>query len=291
MQMRALFCTLCCILLTFTICYGFKPVVRHVRPLKTSLFMGRAAAVRAATKSRTDAAKAKNNGRYAKKIIMAVKAGGPDPDINRQLASVISDAKSANVPKDIIARNIEKASAATTMDFKESLFEFYGHGGVGLLVRVLTDNDNRAAADVNLVAKKNSLKTAASNSVAFKFEKKQRLDVGKVIDEDTLMEICLECGVDDYQLRTDIDGCVSSPMEENTSVIYVDLKNMAALRDALTAKGYDISARLMSIPLEGYTALEDADFEANMAAIDAFDALDDVDLVEHNIDMKGDDSE
>jgi transcriptional/translational regulatory protein YebC/TACO1 len=116
------------------------------------------------------------------------------------LAQVIADAKVANVPKDIITRNIEKASAAATADFKESVFEFYGHGGVGLLVNVLTDNDNRANADVNLVAKKNLLKAAAANSVRFKFEKKARLDVAAVLSEDRLMEICLESGVDDYDL-------------------------------------------------------------------------------------------
>lgn len=102
--------------------------------------MGRAAAVRAATKAKTDAAKGKNNGRFAKKIIMAVKAGGPDPSVNRQLAQVIDDAKTAQVPKDIVTRNIEKAKAAATADYKQSVFEFYGFGGVGILVNVLTDN-------------------------------------------------------------------------------------------------------------------------------------------------------
>ena len=70
---------------------------------------------------------------------MEVKAGGPDPESNRQLAVVIAEAKAANVPKDVIDRNIEKASAAATADFKESVFEFYGHGGVGILVNVLVN--------------------------------------------------------------------------------------------------------------------------------------------------------
>ena len=154
--------------------------------------MGRAAAVRAATKAKTDGAKAKNNARFAKKIIMAVKAGGADPDKNRALGQVMADAKVANVPKDVVTRNIEKASAAATADFKSSVFEFYGHGGCGLIVNVLTDNDNRAAADVNLVAKKQALKNAAMNSVLFKFDTKARLNLQKAIEEDQLMEVCLE---------------------------------------------------------------------------------------------------
>lgn len=253
------------------------------------LFMGRAAAVRANTKARTDAAKAKNNGRFAKKIIIAVKAGGPDPVVNRQLAQVIADAKVANVPKDIITRNIEKATASASADFKESTFEFYGHGGVGLLVHVLTDNDNRAAADIALVAKKNFLKPAAINSVKFKFQTKARLDIKQVMDEEELMTLCLENNVDDYELLTEVTGCPLNPMEEGQSVVFVDMKDMATLRDVLREKNIAVEARLQSVPMDGFVGVTDEEFDLNMAALSAFEALDDVDSIEHNIDMVGDD--
>ena len=249
------------------------------------LFMGRAAAVRAATKAKTDGAKAKKNNLFAKRLIIAVKAGGPDPEVNRQLGQVISDAKAAQVPKDIIQRNIEKAST-TKSDYKQSVFEFYGYGGVGLLVNVLTDNDNRASADVNLVAKKNNLKSATSNSVKFKFDMKAKLEIDTIISEDDLMELCLEVGVDDYLLKTEIDGCFSSPTDENKSVIYVDLKDMGALRDILRSKGRAVETSIAAIPKEGYLAVSDEDFDLNMNAIDAFEALDDVDSIEHNIDLR-----
>lgn len=255
------------------------------REIRSELFMGRAAAVRAATKAKTDGAKAKNNNRYAKKIISAVKAGGPDPTVNRQLGVVIAEAKVANVPRDIITRNIEKASSATQADFKESLFEFYGHGGVGILVNVNTDNDNRASSDVNLVAKKNLLKPAATNSVAFKFTKKARLDVRSVINEDELMELCLEVGVDDYELRLEANGCPLNPAEEGHSSIFVNLNDMAVLRDALRAKNLEIESKLAYVPNESFISVSDEAFEANDAALRAFEDLDDVDSVEHNIDM------
>ena len=263
---------------------GFTLTNAVTRRRCSTLFMGRAAAVRAATKAKTDGAKAKNNARFAKKIIMAVKAGGADPDKNRALGQVIADAKVANVPKDVVTRNIEKASAAATADFKSSVFEFYGHGGCGLIVNVLTDNDNRAAADVNLVAKKQLLKNAAMNSVLFKFDTKARLNLQKAIEEDQLMEVCLEvracvracvpcpsfatvftvltfplppptappphrqAGVDDYELRTEVDGNPLGPPEEGQASIYVDVKDMAALRDALRAAGYDLETSLASVP-------------------------------------------
>lgn len=77
------------------------PTSQHASRL-SPLFMGRAAAVRAATKSKTDAKKAKTNAIYGKKIIMAVKqGGGPDPDSNRQLGDVVKQAKANNVPIDV----------------------------------------------------------------------------------------------------------------------------------------------------------------------------------------------
>ena len=200
---------------------SFKGILCKPRIHNFSIFMGRAAAVRAKTKARTDGAKAKNNNRYAKKIIQAVKAGGPDPVSNRALQVLIAESKANNVPNDVIERNIKKArylfdnfhiiftttttntntnttttffqiisiskqinfytfasvSNADTADFKESVFEFYGHGGVGFIINVLTDNDNRASGEIALAAKKNGLKTATSGSVSFNFDKKARLDV------------------------------------------------------------------------------------------------------------------
>lgn len=253
--------------------------------------MGRAANVRKVTKARTDGAKAKNNGRFAKKIIMAVKAGGVDTTVNRQLAQVIEEAKVANVPKDIIQRNIEKASAATTANFKESVFEFYGHGGAGLLVNVLTDNDNRAAKEVHLAGKKLGLKPATANSVAFKFVKKARIDLQAAVPEDVLLDLCLAAGVEDYEQRTAVNGCPLSPTEEGRGVVYVGVSDMSSLRDALRGRGYQLEARLVQVPLDGFLQMGDEAFEANLAAISAFEALDDVDSVEHNIDMTDDSEE
>lgn len=261
--------------------------------------MGRAAAVRAATKAKTDAAKAKNNNRYAKKIIQAVKAGGPDPLVNRMLATVIQEAKTSNVPNDVIDRNVKKASDASTANYKESLFEFYGHGGVGIIVNVLTDNDNRASSDVALVAKKNALKPATGGSVIFNFDKKARLDISSptptdkkasalpALTEEKVMEICLESGIDDYEFRSVADGSQFSPSDEGTSVIYVAMSDLSNMRDAVIKTGYKVEASLRNLPKEGCVAVADDVFELNIKAFDAFEELDDVDLVEHNMDLTG----
>ena len=165
------------------------------------------------------------------------------------------------------------------------MFEFYGHGGVGFIINVLTDNDNRANSDINLVAKKNSLKPAATNSVTFKFETKARLDVNTILDEDELMELCLENDVDDYLLYTVCDGSLTGPQSDGESSILVALDDMTSLRDGLREKGLEVNSRLARVPLEGTIEVGDQDFEQNMAAIGAFEALDDVDSIEHNMDL------
>ena len=124
------------------------------------------------------------------------------------------------------------------------------------------------------------------NSVKFKFDTKARLDLGVAITEDELMEICLENNVDDYILNIDVDGGFLSPSDEGKSVIFVDLKDLAALRDALRAKNYLVEASIAAVPKEGFVTISDEDFDLNMAAIDAFEALDDVDSIEHNIDLR-----
>lgn len=204
--------------------FGFGNNIVMVRPnyfqfyRSSSLFMGRAAAVRANTKARTDGAKAKTYGIFAKRIISSVKVGGPDASVNRQLGAVLADAKAANVPSDVIKRNIEKASSTSTADYKSFVFEYIGPGGTYIIVNVATDNNNRASQDVALVCKKNILKSGTSGSVLFQFLTKARLDINKVLDEDELMNICLENGVDDYELRTIVDGSSLSPKEEGNCV-------------------------------------------------------------------------
>ena len=282
------------VLLTFMVAssfhHGFQASSRTRFRRHSSLFMGRAAAVRAATKSKTDAAKAKNNNRFAKKIIMVTKAGGPDPDQNRALAATIKEAKANDVPMDVIKRNIAKASEKDQQDYAESLFEFVGAGGVNFLVNVVTDNGNRAANDINLVGKKSDFKAGSKGSVAFNFDKKSRIDVNAVLEEDPLLELCLESDVDDFDLRTEVTGNPTDPTEEGKSVVFVNTDDMTKLRDALMGAGYECSARLTYVPKAGYREVSsEEDFQRNLDAIEKFEACDDVDCVDHDMDLSGDD--
>jgi transcriptional/translational regulatory protein YebC/TACO1 len=275
-----LVCIAICAGLTRALWHGGNNCIAFRASLR--VYMGRASVVRAVTKAKSDDSKAKNNNHYAKKIIMAVKSGGNDPVSNRLLHQLLIEAKQANVPKEIIMRNIEKAST-TSSNYKESVFEFYGHGTICFLVNVLTDNDNRAAKDVFLVAKNHGLKPATINSVAFKFTKKARLLVSPRVEDDQLLQLCVDEDVDNYELEERTQELVESSNWGSSSCIYVDIKDMAKLRDALRTKGYIVSTALANIPNEGFTSIASDAMEANLAAIADFEKLNDVDSIEHNM--------
>ncbi|CAM9773683.1 unnamed protein product, partial [Hapterophycus canaliculatus] len=148
------------------------------------VMMGRRAAKIAKVKGREDAKRGKAFARIGKKIIMAVKAGGPNEDTNKQLADTIKEAKHNSVPKDNIARAIKRAVDGSQGDFKEVVYEAYGHGGTGMVITALTDNVNRAIAEVKTVWRKQGLKQAAQGSVLFQFEKRGRVEIQGEVDEE-----------------------------------------------------------------------------------------------------------
>lgn len=104
-------------------------------------------------------------------LLHRAKAGGPDPVSNTALADVLRQARDAQVPKDIIERNIKKASEANQADFQEMLFEAYGPGGTGFLIECLSDNVNRSSSEVRAAVTKAGGKMAEQGSVAFNFKR------------------------------------------------------------------------------------------------------------------------
>jgi YebC/PmpR family DNA-binding regulatory protein len=239
--------------------------------------MGRAAAVRAATKGKTDAKKAKVNAYYGKKIIMAVKQGGSsDPVANRQLADLIKAAKQNSVPMDNINRAIKRATEKDAGDFSEAKFEAYGFGGASFIINVLSDNSNRSTADVRTAVNKNKGKMAEQGSVLFMYDLKGKIEVPSVVDEEELLDAAIEAGVEDMEL-TEGD-------EEGTTIIFTDPKDTSALFEAVKAIGKDEGAKMsLSHVSKAPVECSEDDFDKNMAIVDALEELDDVDSVEHNM--------
>ena len=126
-----------------------------------------------ATKGKADAARGKIFTKIGREIAVAVKLGGPDPNINSKLYDVIQKAKQNNMPNDNIQRSIKKASGGEDGGNYDSItYEGYGSHGVAFIVQCLTDNRNRTAADVRHLFDKYNGSLGTSGSVTYMFDYK-----------------------------------------------------------------------------------------------------------------------
>ncbi|HNX35804.1 MAG TPA: YebC/PmpR family DNA-binding transcriptional regulator [Kiritimatiellia bacterium] len=151
-------------------------------------------------KGAADAKRGKIFSKIAKEMTIVAKAGGGDPGSNPTLRTLISKAKAVNMPNDNIDRAIKKGTGELAADILEEItYEGYAQGGVGLVVKVLTDNKNRAAAEVRNIFKKSGSDFAGLGSVSRSFERKGTIMIPAAdgVTEDGLMEIVLGAGADD----------------------------------------------------------------------------------------------
>lgn len=223
-------------------------------------------------KERADKKKGKIFSRLMKEVISAVKQGGPDPKVNAKLRMVIQKAKAANIPNDNIEKNIKKASSKDQAEYFEMMYELYGHGGVGILAEVMTDNKNRISSDMRIATNKCGGTVAAPNAVSYNFEKKAVFKIPqKNVDEDELFLAVTEQGAEDFQKEEDF-FIVTAPVE-NFDVLktYLDEQSIA----------YEESEIEMIPKLT--IECSDEDIEANMKLIEWLENLDDVDAVYHNM--------
>lgn len=157
-------------------------------------------------KGAADAKRGKIFSKIAKEMTIVAKSGGGDPANNPTLRTLISKAKAVNMPNDNIDRAIKKGTGELAADiFEEITYEGYAQGGIGLVVKVVTDNKNRAAAEVRNIFKKNNSDFAALGSVSRNFERKGTILIpaAEGVTEDALMEIVLGAGADDLIAEED----------------------------------------------------------------------------------------
>ena len=145
-------------------------------------------------KEKTDGAKAKIFTKIGRELAVAVKeGGGSDPNSNSKLKDCIAKAKACNVPNDNIERIIKKAAGETDGEkFESIVYEGYGPCGVAVIVEALTDNRNRAAANVRNAFTKGGGNMGNSGCVSFMFDEKGLIVIDKEeidMDEEELMKI------------------------------------------------------------------------------------------------------
>jgi YebC/PmpR family DNA-binding regulatory protein len=225
-------------------------------------------------KGANDAARGKIFTKIAREIIVAVKAGGPDPANNSSLKDVIAKARSNNMPNDNINRTIKKAAGSTDGDNYESItYEGYGPAGVAVIVETLTDNRNRTAADVRAAFSKYGGNLGQQGCVSFMFDRKGIIiieDEDEEIDEEEITMDALEAGAEDISVE---DGIIE---------ITTDPDAVGEVREALEGK-YTIASAEAAEVAQTTTTLTDPDQIKNMGKLlEVLEDNDDVQNVYHS---------
>ena len=164
-------------------------------------------------KGAQDAKRGKIFTKLIKEITVAARFGGGDIDANPRLRSAVAAAKTENMPKDNIERAIKKGTGELEgVSYEESSYEGYGPGGAAILVESLTDNKNRAVADIRHIFNKYGGNMGENGCVAWMFDKKGYFAVDKAaVGEDKLMEIALEAGAEDVREEDDCFEVITEP--------------------------------------------------------------------------------
>ena len=153
-------------------------------------------------KGAADAKRGKIFSKLAKELMVVAKGGGGNPDTNATLRNLIQRCKSYSMPNENIDRAIKKGTGELGGAIMEEVgYEGFAAGGVGILVKVLTDNKNRAAAEIRHIFTKHGSSFATQGAVSRGFKRKGQIFVdAAAVAEDKLMDIVLNAGADDMQL-------------------------------------------------------------------------------------------
>jgi len=229
-------------------------------------------------KGAADAKRGKIFTKLIKEITVAARMGGGDPASNPRLRTAIQAAKTENMPKDKIDRGIKKGTGELEgVNYEEVIYEGYGPGGAAVLIESLTDNKNRAVADIRHIFSKAGGNLGENGCVSYLFDKKGYFVIeGSAVDEEPLMEITLEAGAED--VRED-----SSNFE-----VIAEAADFEAVKEALEKASVTyISGEITMLP-QTSTGLKGKEAEQMIRLMDALDDCDDVQKVYTNADIPED---
>ncbi|KAA8492674.1 putative transcriptional regulatory protein [Porphyridium purpureum] len=257
---------------------GQGAVAVRCRRVAARVYMGRRSEKIATRKGKQEKLRTKLFARVGKQIIAAIREGGDNVESNAALASALDAARAANFPKDNVERLMKKATSTDQEDYKVSLFEVYGHEGVGLLIQVFTDNNNRAISEMRTILNRQQVSMASAGSVSYNFDKKGMLLLRGVPSEgeqaDELLMNAIEAGAEECEFSE----------EHDAFELFTEATDLMAVKQALQQEhGYAIErAELVMVPRTRCEVSEEA-AEKNFTLMDALEDLDDVDQIFHNM--------
>ena len=227
-------------------------------------------------KAAIDAKRGKIFSKLAKELTISARSGGGDPGSNITLRTILGKCKAVNMPADNIDRAIKKGTGELEgAALEEKLYEAYAAGGVGLIIQCLTDNNNRAVAEVRHLLQRHNATLAGSNQVMRNFARKGQILVDEEgVDEDALTELALDAGAEDMSHEDGEFEILTAPNDYNV------------VSDKVTSAGYKVSEEsgINMIPLMWQPVTDAGQAASLMKLVDALDELEDV----QNVYMNGD---
>lgn len=221
---------------------------------------------------------AKQFARIGKEIVIAVKAGGPDPDLNPQLRRAVQNAKGVNMPKDKVEAAIKRAMGKDTANYDEVLYEGYGPHGVPLVIETATDNVNRTVANLRALFSRGGGNLGTSGSVAFQFTKMGAftLDPATVPDRDEFELEMIDEGLEELDETVTEDG-------RDALVARCAFSDFGQMQRALEERGIEpIAAEVEWVPSTP-VELPNEQADSVLELVAKLEADEDVQRVFHNL--------
>jgi len=216
--------------------------------------------------------------KFIKEISIAARMGGGDINSNPRLRTAVLKARASSMPKDNIERAIKKGTGELGGKiFEELVYEGYAPGGVAVMVEVLTDNKNRAAADVRNIFQKNGGNLGVNGSVSRMFQRKGSIEYdAEKVKEDDIMEAALDAGAEDIVNEDGVITVTTDPGTFNTVL------------EALQNKGFEsMSAEVGMIP-DAYVPVDASTAGKVQKLVDRLEEDDDVQNVYHTAEYPDD---
>jgi YebC/PmpR family DNA-binding regulatory protein len=228
-------------------------------------------------KGKADQAKNNQFVKLGREIYVAARKGGPNPDANFALKTAITNARQVQMPNDNIERAIKKAAGAGEgVEYDEIIYEGYGPGGVAIMVKCLTDNRNRTAADVRAAFNKRGGNMGESGCVAYMFDEKGVLVLEREeleIEEDELMLQVLEAGAEDLITQEDSYEIQTHPHE------------LEKVKNALEQQSFHFASAAVRWVPQNTVQVEGENAEKLLKMMEAFEDNDDVQDVFANFEI------
>ena len=226
-------------------------------------------------KGKMDAARGKITTKIGREITIAVRMGGSDPTGNMRLKLVLAKAKANNIPKDNIQRAIQKGLGGTDgANYEELTYEGYGPNGVAVMVNVMTDNRNRAAAEIRHLFSKYGGNLGETGCVDWMFQKKGLFVIeSDTLTEDDVMEIALEADAEGFEAT------------DNGFEITTTPEGFDAVDQILSERGIQPTVSEISMIPDTMMEVDDSIADKVMKLIDALEDNDDVQDVYTNADF------